>query len=44
MDDGVLFGENGDINGGDLDMESVGKLSMMCWNVCGWSNLSMGEL
>ena len=24
-------------------MESVRKLSMMCWNVCGWSNLSRGE-
>ena len=39
-----MIGENGDIDDGDLDVESFGKLSMMCWNVSGWSNLSMGEL
>ena len=43
MVDGDLVDENSDIDGGDLDMESVRKLSMMCWNVCGWSNLSRGE-
>ena len=43
MVDGDLVDENSDIDGGDLDMESVRKLSMMCWNVCGWSNLSIRE-
>ena len=33
-----------DVSLGDLRVESCKGLPIMCWNVCGWSNLEAGEL
>ena len=40
----VGIGGSSDGDSGDMGTESCQNLQVMCWNVCGWSNLDVGEL